>query len=33
MTFTRPYPADRRPTAAAGWNRSFDHLAALLTAP
>jgi uncharacterized protein YndB with AHSA1/START domain len=32
MTFTRPYPADRHPTATAGWNRSFDHLAALLTA-
>lgn len=30
MTFTRPYPADRRPVAAAGWNRSFDHLSAQL---
>jgi uncharacterized protein YndB with AHSA1/START domain len=33
MTFTRPYPADRRPTATAGWGLSFDHLAALLASP
>ncbi|WBB59541.1 SRPBCC domain-containing protein [Streptomyces sp. WMMC500] len=30
LTFTRPYPPDRRPTARATWSTSFDNLEALL---
>lgn len=30
LTFTRPYPPDRRPTARATWTTSFDNLEALL---
>lgn len=30
MTLYRPYPFDRRSSAAAGWNSSFDKLEALL---
>ncbi|MCP9949512.1 SRPBCC family protein [Actinomadura madurae] len=33
MAFIRPYPAERRPTAAANWNRSFDHLSQLVATP
>ncbi|WP_159072395.1 SRPBCC family protein [Streptomyces sp. CMB-StM0423] len=30
LTFTRPYPPDRRPGARATWTTSFDNLEALL---
>ncbi|WP_181789041.1 SRPBCC family protein [Streptomyces phytophilus] len=30
LTFTRPYPRDRRATARATWTTSFDNLEALL---
>ncbi|MEO3768376.1 SRPBCC domain-containing protein [Streptomyces sp. B8F3] len=30
LTFTRPYPPGRRPTARATWTTSFDNLEALL---
>lgn len=30
LTFTRPYPPARRPTARATWTTSFDNLEALL---
>ena len=33
IMMSRPYPAERRATARAGWNASFDKLEALLARP